>query len=59
MCHYLSLKAASRLPPRGLIQQVGLDLDQVIALSEQYRGEILDAFGPLWKPVTGSDESKR
>jgi hypothetical protein len=57
---YLSLKAASRLPPRGLIQQVGLDLDQVIALSEQHLpGEILDAFGPLWKPVTGSDELKR
>lgn len=57
---YLSLKAASKLTPRGLIQQVGFDLDQVIILSEQYLpGQILDAFGPLWRPVGSTEESQR
>lgn len=57
---YLSLKAASRLAPRGLIHQVGLDLELVVALSEQYLpAQILDAFGPLWRATGGSEDSQR
>ena len=49
---YLSLKAAARLHQRVLIQQLGHDLEQVIAISERIlpTGQILDAFGPLWTP---------
>lgn len=57
---YLSLKAASRLAPRGLIHQVGLDLELVVALSEQYLpAQILDAFGPLWRATGSSEDSQR